>query len=70
MSHLRPIEMSDCPPSCIVAWEADDFGMVLMSERDVRRMEVLAEVISGRRTVASAAIVLCWRSVYDKSTGS
>src|SRR5271167_2285408 len=29
-----------------------------MSERDVRRMEVLAEVLSGRRTVASAAIVL------------
>ena len=29
-----------------------------MSERDVGRMEVLAEVVSGRRTVASAAIVL------------
>jgi hypothetical protein len=29
-----------------------------MSERDVRRVEVLAEVLSGRRTVASAAIVL------------
>ena len=27
MSHLRPIEMSDCPSSVIVAWEADDFGM-------------------------------------------
>jgi hypothetical protein len=27
MSHLCPIEMSDCPLSSIVAWEADDFGM-------------------------------------------
>jgi hypothetical protein len=33
-------------------------GWVLMSERDVRRIEVLAEVFSGRRTVASAAVVL------------
>jgi hypothetical protein len=31
---------------------------VLMSERDVRRIEVLTEVFSGRRTVASAAVVL------------
>ncbi len=31
---------------------------VLMSERDVRRIEVLKEVLSGRRTVASAAVVL------------
>jgi transposase len=30
----------------------------MMSERDVRRVEVLTEVLSGRRTVASAAIVL------------
>src|SRR5277367_1502175 len=29
-----------------------------MSEQDVRRVEVLTEVLSGRRTVASAAIVL------------
>src|SRR5277367_3251298 len=29
-----------------------------MSERDVRRVEVVAEVLSGRRTVASAGIVL------------
>ena len=33
-------------------------GWVLMSERDVQRIEVLTEVLSGRRTVASAAIVL------------
>ena len=33
-------------------------GWVLMSERDVRRIEVLSEVLSGRRTVASAAVVL------------
>ena len=30
-------------------------GWVLMSERDVRRIEVLTEILSGRRTVASAA---------------
>ena len=29
-----------------------------MSERDVRRVNVLTEVLSGRRTLASAAIVL------------
>jgi transposase len=33
-------------------------GWVLMSERDVRRIEILTEVLSGRRTVASAAVVL------------
>jgi transposase len=33
-------------------------GWVLMSEREVRRIEVLTEVLSGRRTVASAAVVL------------
>jgi hypothetical protein len=30
----------------------------MMSQRDVQRIEVLTEVLSGRRTVASAAIVL------------
>jgi hypothetical protein len=33
-------------------------GWVLMSERDVKRIEVLTEVLSGKRTAASAAIVL------------
>ncbi len=33
-------------------------GWVLMSERDVRRIEILTEVLAGRRTVASAAVVL------------
>jgi signal peptidase I len=33
-------------------------GWVLMSERDVRRIEVLTEVLSGKRTSASAADVL------------
>lgn len=33
-------------------------GWVLMTERDVRRIEVLAEVFSARRTVRSAAVVL------------
>ncbi len=30
----------------------------MMSERDLKRMEVLTEVLAGRRSVASAAIVL------------
>jgi hypothetical protein len=33
-------------------------GWVTMSERDVRRIDVLSEVLSGRRTVGSAAAVL------------
>jgi hypothetical protein len=33
-------------------------GWVLMSERDVQRIEILTEVLSGTRTVSSAAIVL------------
>jgi hypothetical protein len=41
-----------------MAWEADILGWVMMSQRDVQRIEVLTEVLSGRRTVASAAIVL------------
>jgi hypothetical protein len=33
-------------------------GLVSMSERDLRRIEVLSEVRTGRRTVAAAAAVL------------
>jgi hypothetical protein len=33
-------------------------GWVMMSERDLQRIEVLTEVLAGRRTVASAATVL------------
>ncbi len=33
-------------------------GWISMSERDLKRIEVLTEVLSGRRTVASAAVVL------------
>ena len=33
-------------------------GWVMMSERDLQRIEVLTEVLAGRRTVASAAVVL------------
>jgi hypothetical protein len=29
-----------------------------MSERDLKRIDVLTEVLSGRRTVVSAAIIL------------
>lgn len=37
-----------------------------MSERDLKRMEVLTEVLAGRRSVASAAAVLaiCVRQVH------
>jgi len=33
-------------------------GWVAMSERDLQRVEVLTEVVGGRRTAASAATVL------------
>lgn len=33
-------------------------GWVTMSERELQRVEVLAEVLNGRRTMASAAVVL------------
>ena len=36
-------------------------GWVLMSERDVQSIEILTEVLSGTRTVTSAAIVLAIR---------
>jgi transposase len=41
-----------------MAWEADILGWVMMSERDLRRIEVLTEVLSGQRTIASAAVLL------------
>jgi hypothetical protein len=41
-----------------MAWEADILGWVMMSERDVRRIEVLTEVLAGRRTTESAAGIL------------
>ena len=33
-------------------------GWIPMSERDLKRIEVLSEVMSGRRTVATGAAVL------------
>ena len=33
-------------------------GWVMMSERDLRRIEVLTEVLAGRRTTESAVAVL------------
>jgi hypothetical protein len=33
-------------------------GWVTMSERDLQRIEVLTDVLAGRRTVAAAATVL------------
>jgi hypothetical protein len=33
-------------------------GWISMSERDLQRIEVLSEVLAGRRTVAAAASVL------------
>jgi transposase len=41
-----------------MAWEADILGWVMMNERDLRRIEVLTEVLSGQRTIASAAVLL------------
>lgn len=38
-------------------------GLVTMSERDLRRIEVLTEVLAGRRTVSSTATVL---SISDR----
>ena len=36
----------------------DRLGWVQMSRQDLQRVEVLTEVLAGRRTVASAAVVL------------
>jgi len=33
-------------------------GWVVMSERDIQRIEVLSEVAAGHRTIAAAAAVL------------
>ncbi|MHB1796613.1 MAG: hypothetical protein ACYCPO_16825 [Acidobacteriaceae bacterium] len=33
-------------------------GLVTMSERDLKRIQVLTEVLAGQRTVTSAAAVL------------
>jgi transposase len=41
-----------------MAWEADILGWVMMSEREVRRIEVLTEVLLNQRTIASAAVLL------------
>jgi hypothetical protein len=40
-------------------------GWVVMSKRDIQRIEVLSEVASGRRTIAQAATVL---SVTPRAT--
>ena len=58
MSDFCKVEMSDCPSGGIVAWKADDFGMGADERARCTTREVLTEVLSGRRTVASAAIVL------------
>jgi hypothetical protein len=44
MSWFHPLEAKD--------------GWISMSERDLKRIEVLSEVRTGRRTVAAAAVVL------------
>jgi hypothetical protein len=41
-----------------VTWETDNYGLGLMSEWDLKRIQVLTEVLAGRRTVVSAAAVL------------
>ena len=41
-------------------------GLVQMSERDLKRIEVLTEILAGRRTVESGAAVmgLAWRQTF------
>ena len=38
-------------------------SVVVMSERDIQRIEVLSEVAAGHRTIAAAAAVLAVRGV-------
>jgi hypothetical protein len=38
-------------------------GLLTMSERDLKRVEVLTDVLAGRRTVESAAAVLDMKKV-------
>jgi hypothetical protein len=38
-------------------------GWVTMSERDLQRIEVLTDVLAGRRTVAAAATVLAMTTI-------
>ena len=38
--------------------DTNGMGLVTMSERDLKRIQVLTEVLAGRRTVVSAAAVL------------
>jgi hypothetical protein len=38
--------------------DTNGMGLISMSERDVKRLQVLAEVRAGKRTVVSAAAVL------------
>jgi hypothetical protein len=46
MSYSRPIEMSEYAPRSVIR-EADDYGLVLMSGRELQRIEVLSEVLAG-----------------------
>ncbi len=41
-------------------------GLVQMSERDLKRIEILTEILAGRRTVESGAALmgLAWRQTY------
>jgi hypothetical protein len=41
-------------------------GLVPMSERDLKRIEVLTEILAGQRTVESGAAVmgLAWRQTF------
>ena len=71
MSHLCPIEMSDCPSSDIVAWEADDFGM----GADERTRRTATRGGFGRGFFRADGQILprrpsCWRLVYGRSTVS
>jgi hypothetical protein len=53
-----------CRPSlevsgpCLLEMSVSKMGWVTMSERDLQRIEVLTDVLAGKRTVAAAATVL------------
>ncbi len=54
MSHICKVELSHFP---ILDWSAT-VGWVVMSERELKRIEVLSQVTQGRMTTVTAANVL------------
>src|SRR5438309_11513006 len=55
MSHVRKVGLSHSPAS---DWSTGaGMGWVMMSERELQRVEVLTSVITGRTTIEAAAAV-------------